>query len=570
MKTFTIQTAAALALAALAAESGCIRPPRVDPGVIARYQRAMMERSGRRRGGKTPLEVLRPAPGVTGPDLKIVPGEDGATSAVHLSLDDAVMLALANSLDIAVVGFNPAVAREEMIAAAAEFDATLYGTVSYQKSDQAVDNSFFGGLSKTHLYEVGLRKKTITGATASLAWTMTKTWDNAGFRVMQPRFEPIVTAEISQPLLRDAWPEFNLATLKIARLSHRTSMAAFRQRVEQVVTDVIGAYWLLVQARESLVIQQGLLDETLTTLHRVQARAELDATAVQIKQAEAAVERRRAVLVRARKTILDVQDALARLLADSRISPLDEVEIVPTTVAATAKVEIDMADQLAAALTYSPLLAQARLAVATAEVNVHVARNQVLPRLDLTLSGALQGLGRTEHTAHQQLYRGDWAGYAAVLTFEYPIANRELRARFRRSRLERLKAVTEMQNTVDLVAQSIRERIREVRTTYEEMLAHRATAAASLEQLRALEDTEKIRGRLTPEFLAVKLAAQESTAAAKLAELNAVAAYNTAQVELAREVGTVLELHRVQVAISAAGAENAPSGPGPATPPAEK
>ena len=565
MKTVTIQTCLVSAAAVVVGLAGCVRPGQMAPTVIARYQRAVLERSPQRRVGQEGLESLRPAPGVTGPALKTVRDEKTGQAAVHLSLDDAVMLALANNLDIAVVAFDPAVTREEMVAAAAEFDATVFGTLSYQKADVLTDSAFFGGVSKTNVYEVGARAKTVTGALASLAWNMTKTWDNAGYRTMQPRYEPTVTAEIAQPLLRDAWPQFNLAALKIARLNHRTSLEAFRQKVEQVITDVIGVYWSLVEARKNVSVQQSLLDETLKTLRRVRARAELEATAVQIKQAEAAVERRRALLIRATKAMADVQDLLARLLSDSQVNVLSGCEIVPTTAPSTTKVKIDPADQLLAALSHNPLLAQVRLAIATAEVNVRIARNQTLPRLDLTLSATFQGLGQTKHTGHQKLYRGDYAGYAVALTFEYPVGNRAMRARLRRSRLERLKAVTQMQNIVDLIAQSIRERVRQIEATYDQMLAQRAAAKAARIQLRALEDTEEIRGRLTPEFLSVKLAAQESVAAAELAEVQAVTAYNTAQAELAREVGTVLELHRVKVAlpIAAAASKSAPATAGP-------
>ena len=181
-----------------------------------------------------------------------------------------------------------------------------------------------------------------------------------------------------------------------------------------------------------------------------------------------------------------------------------------------------------------------------------MAANQTLPRLDLTLSGSLQGLGKTRHTATEQLNSGDYVSYGATLMFEYPVGNRARRAALRRTRLERLKVVTQLQNTVDLVAQSIRDRVREVQTSHQEMIAQRAVVAATRTQLQGLEDLGELRRGLSPEFVAVKLAAQESLAIAEFAEIQAVTLYNSALVELARDTGTVLELNRVKLALPVA------------------
>ncbi|HAU38876.1 MAG TPA: hypothetical protein DCX07_14310, partial [Phycisphaerales bacterium] len=68
---------------------------------------------------------------------------------------------------------------------------------------------------------------------------------------------------------------------------------------------------------------------------------------------------REAALVRARRTIGDLQDVLLRLLADPQLNLLSGAEIVPVTEAADIRVRLDEADQLVTALRHSPLLEQA-------------------------------------------------------------------------------------------------------------------------------------------------------------------------------------------------------------------
>jgi outer membrane protein TolC len=483
-------------------------------------------------------------------------------SQVSLTLDEAIVRALTNNLDIRAVGFTPSISREDMEKAAAEFDYIVFGGFNYGKADRrtvAVKQTtldpnnppdlFTNSQALTRSYQAGMKNKTITGATWSLAYTMTDTWDNSAYEAVHRRFEPVLALEVTQPLLRDAWPGFNLAQLDLARVNHKISMAAFRQKVETVAADVIDAYWSLVQARREVKIQQELLKYTLATLERVRARSELDATAVQIKQIEAAAESRRATLIRAEKTILDAQDRLARLLSDAEINLTSDLEIVPTTELVTAPVKLDVADKLLTALRHNPALEQARLAVESADIFVRVAWNQTLPRLDLTANTSLQGMNRTANSAQENLETGDYASYGFGLTAEYPIGNRAADAELQRQKLNRLKLVTETQLAADLVTQDVKERIRQAESSLRETQAQRAALNAAWAQLKALEDTERIRGQLSPEFLQVKLSAQEAVANSARAELEAIVQYNMALADLDRATGTTLEVNRFKVAL---------------------
>ena len=535
----------------LAGMVGCVRPGGIDPSLLSRYQKAMAKRSPQKRAGPKGLPSLRPAPGTTGPVLKIIKDEQTGRSRVELTLDQAVMCTLANNPDIAVVSFDPAISRQEMIEAAAAFDYTVFAGYTKSYTDERTATVFGGGRTSINELNVGIKQKTITGADWSVTYDMTRTWDDSAWSTMSERYEPTLELSITQPLLRDAWPGFNLATLRIARINRKISMARFREVVEQTATDAIGVYWLLVQARKNRDVEKSLLDMTLDTLRMVEGRAERDATAVEINQIKSAVEARRARLIRAAKTILDVQHQLARLLAHEQINVLSDYQIVPVTKPATTKVKIEAADQLVTALRHSPLLERARLEIAVAGENVKVARNQLLPRLDLAASTTWQGLGHTSHFANEQLNSGDYLSYSLGLTFEYPIGNRQRRAAMRRTRMERLKAIAQLQAVADDVAISVAERIREINTTFDEIQAQQDALKAAKTHLKALEDTE-IRRRLSPEYLNVKLIAQESVARSELAELQAIVSYNTAMVELARNTGTVLEINSVKIALPAA------------------
>ena len=664
-----------LAALGLAALGGCVGPGKIDPTVLNRYQRVMMDRSPQKRSGEEGPDLVRPARTV-GPALSIEPivadkivttttalrqeaGEafersgralrrikvtwkivvvstlvsdpntpreaaiskprqvsstertevvevpagqnslpaetrqaryerfgriskaqaiaHGAKSMIALGLQEAVRRALANNPAIRVASYDPAISREEMISAAAAFDPAFTATYGLDRVDEVPTSTFFGGgKSDTQVFEAGLTQNLITGGSWAAKYSFTRVWDNSSSTTLHTRFEPKLLLEVSQPLLRDGWPQFVLAALRIARLNRRTNEAAFRKQVERTVTEVITVYLSLKHARRSLKIQRSLLAMSLETLARVRARVGIDATDVEIKQTEAAVADRRVAVLRARRQILTEQDNLLKLLADPQLHLLSDVEIVPVTPMSRAEVKLNVADQIRSALAHNPDLEQLRVAVAGARINVQIAENQALPRLNLTGSAAWQGLAADKHEAHEEMATFDHFSYSIAVTFELPIGNRQRAADLRKAELERLKEIAGFQAGADEVARAVKEQIRDVRVNYQEIPLARAKVDAARTHLQALENTERIRGKLTPEFLQLKLNAQELLAGAELEEHDAIRRYNSSLALLHRLTGATLKMMGVETvalpvdlpgAISnVLGESDWPTPPGPRAP----
>ena len=116
-----------------------------------------------------------------------------------------------------------------------------------------------------------------------------------------------------------------------------------------------------------------------------------------------------------------------------------------------------------------------------------------------------------------------------------------------------------MQNVADQVAQLAKDGITKIETNYSEIQIQKEATGAARIHLKALEDSEPIRERLTPEFLFLELQAQETLANAQRSEIRAVVEFNVALVQLAQIMGTVLELHQVRTTIPAPSTNNSKS-----------
>jgi outer membrane protein TolC len=540
--------------------SGCVSDKVAEKGNLDSYQRMLANLGPQQREdteGNSPVDpsgLLRPVPEPTFSFLQgieVSSDPNSGKKTLSLSIDKAVVMALANSPEIRVVSFDPAIARQEITKAAADFDFTVFNQLNFEQQDSPTNSAFQSGQAESRSLEAGVKQRGITGAEWSLGYVLTRNWDDLIGRTRPTRYEPILAFQLRQPLLRDGWQEVNLAGVNIARLDHEISLLGFRQKAEDVATQVIAVYWLLLQARRDLEIQESLMARTIETLKKVQGRREIDATDVQIKQAEASMKAREAVLLQARKEVADAQDILVRLIADPQANLLCDFEIVPMTSPHLNVEKLDTSDILRLAMQKNPAVEQARLALKVAEINIRVAENQAMPRLDLVASAKTEGLSRGHGEAQDRMYSGDNLSYEIGLSLEYPIGNRKRTAELLRRKIERRQATASLQNVADKVAVQAKERIRMVETSFAEIQVQKEATEAAQAHLQTLEQVEQVRESLTPEFLLVKLQAQETLAQAQRAEIKAVVDLNTSTSQLAQITGTVLELYPADSAIRA-------------------
>ncbi len=533
---------------------GCVSDEVDEQSVLASYQQALSDKGPQQRADPLQsLAILKPIPTPDGipDDVEIVIDPNTGRKIIALTIEQAIVRALANSPEIRVVSFDPSIAKQDITKAAAEFDVTAFGRVNYAEDDNPVNSIFQSGQSDVRLLESGIKQKGITGSEWSLSYALTRSWDDLATRSLPTRYEPILAFQVKQPLLRDAWKQTNLAGVNIARLNHDVAVLGFRQKAEDVSTQVISAYWRLMQARRDFEILQKLLERTRQTFTKVLGRQEIDATDVQIKQMEASAKSREAILLQASRAVIDAQDALLRLMADPQVSLLDELEIIPETAPAVMTAELEQSEILGRAINKNPVMQQARVAIAVADINIRVAENQEMSRLDLIASSRLQGIAQSQNPAQDNFNRGDYVSYAVGLSLEFPLGNRQREAELVRRRLERRKAVSTLQNLADQVAIQAKGRMRLIETNLAEIQIQADAAEASRIHLQAVEDSEPVRERLTPEFLLVKLQAQAALADSQRAHIKAIADFNISMAELAQTMGTVLELRQVSTALPA-------------------
>jgi outer membrane protein TolC len=530
--------------------AGCVAPGLVDNNEIYRLQQAVRSRGPQNRSEEN-TEPMTPGSSIA-PNLPVTTDAKTGVITVKMSLNDVLFRVLANNPDIAVVSYSPDIARQQVIQAAAAFDFTFFGSTGYDHSDMAMNDRTplgTGASSEKHL-SLGIRQRTVTGAEWSLTNTMVRSWDDRSTFRARKWYSDDLALQVTQPLLRNAWPDVNLAGLRIARLSHKISLSQFRTQVESTITDTLTAYYNLQQAQGNVVITKDLLAVTQKTYQKVWERREVDATEVTIQQSLSRVKARTGLMLEAENTMGDAQDALVTLMSDPQINLMEKVRIEPTTPMSEAPVTIDQDDQLMTAIRLNPQLEQSRLAIQQLIISERVAKWNQLPDLNFVGGAGLNGASSNSRSqVWDDLVGGNYVSYSGMITFEVPIGNRLRKAEYAQARLERLQAVADMESVADTLTQQIRQRIRAINTSYKVLGVERETQAASEAQLRALDAMEETIASLTPEFLNLKLQAQGEVASAKQRVLQSITTYNAAMVDLHRVTGSVMEMNQVKTVL---------------------
>jgi len=342
---------------------------------------------------------------------------------------------------------------------------------------------------------------------------------------------------INQALLRGYGSDVNLARLKQARLDTRMSEYELRGFTEFLVAEVERTYWDYALAQrqieiveESLKVARQQLDQTreLIAVGRL-AKAELAAV-----QAEVASQEQALIEARANKESIRLQ--LLRLLNPSGPAIWQrEIDLIHQPTLPEIKLE-DVEQYVAVAMRMRPILNEARLKIMRGDLELVKTRNGLLPLLDFFIALGKSGYANSFGESIGNIDGPNYDALAGVRV-NYPIYNREANALHRRALLNREQAQKALENLSQLVEVDVRTAYIEVNRTKQQIAASSVTRMFNEEKLRT--ETEKLRVGKSTSFLVAQ--AQRDLLVSRIAEVQALANYLKALIDLYRQDGSLLE-----------------------------
>jgi outer membrane protein TolC len=481
--------------------------------------------------------------------------------------------------------YDPAIQETQIATALAVFDANFTTSILWGHSTTPVNNSISAGVvnvgaryplefvQDTATFQSQLQKRTATGAVLQLQHNVSYLYSNSPANVYPSAYTTNTQLSITQPLLggtaqNPSGLEANRANIVIARLNADASVWNFKAAIMAHVRSIEQQYWSLSQQQIALWSRETAVRLGEEILRRERAELEVGrATQADVAEAEQQLENFQLNLVSATSDVITTERQLRNILG---LPPADNRRIVPDTAPTEAFVQPDWETSVAQMLAFQPDIVQQQLLVRLTELQLLLARNQLLPQLNLNALYQLNGLGHqldgaegvmsgagllaiNPVTSRKNSASGvdtqptgykDFNSWQVGLTFSMPIGFRAPLANTRQAQYQLLRQRAFLQQIVHQTTHSLARFFLEVDANYKQFrTAQRLRAAAQqrLEAQRAFYEE----GRITIDRL---LDAVSQYANAIASEAQYKTSYNTSIAALEEAKGTLLAYDNIAVA----------------------
>jgi outer membrane protein len=511
---------------------------------------------------------------------------------MQLSLQDAIALALENSMDIVVQRYNPWIADVSLLKTRAGgfgygtpgsiavgstanlpelfYDPFITETISVADVKVPINNPFisgtgatsaFGLTSHSATYNTQFQKSFDLGTNLSVAWNNNRSSSNAA-NFFNPYVQSSLAITLSQQLLAGAGRFVNRRNIIIAEYNRKISDLAFAQQAITTTTNTITAYWELAYARENVNVQQQAVTVAEKLYNDNKKQLEIGTMApLDVTRAESELATDRTNLIVAQTTQLQDEIVLKNYISkDPTASNLISVEIIPTDKpeAPPAIEAASFEDAVKEAFQKRPDVQEQAYNLKNAEVDVRATKNALLPTATLGMQYSSSGLAGNSltaatppvtvydglGTAQSQIFHNKFPLYAAQLTVSLPLRNRAAQADSIHSQLVQRQfeaQVQQIKNTAVL----------DVRNTFVALEQGRAqvdSARKARELQQQTFDAEQKKYQLGASTVYNVILTQRDLITAQGTELRALANLAEAKANYERALGRTLEVNSVTIA----------------------
>jgi outer membrane protein TolC len=486
----------------------------------------------------------------------------GAQSDVRrISVDEAVALALENNLDLQVDRITPQVQDLTVAQARTGYTPVFQSNINWNDQTQPPVSLLAGNASQVvgnnANYNFGLGGFNKWGGNYGLGWNNARATTNNLFTNFNPQFATNISANYTQPLLRNFKIDGTRQQLLVSQKNREISDVQVRQSIALTTRNVRNAYYDLTYAIGNLNVQRQSLELAEQSLKDNRARVEIGTMApIDIVQAEAEVAQREESVILAEAAISRFEDRLRALVFDPsspdfwrfRIEPTEQVQFQPHPV--------DTEGAVANALKNRTDLNQSRKQLEANDVNIRFFKNQSLPDVSASLTYFAQAIGGTGFLRGEgfpgpivgevqksyastlgTMFAGDFPTWTFQMQISYPIGQATAEAQLARARLQDQQSRKQLQSQELQVATQIREFARQVQTNTKRVEATRASRVLAERRLEAEE--KKFQAGMTTAFLVFQ--AQRDLNQARNNELQALVDYVKSTVDFEASQETPLQ-----------------------------
>lgn len=504
----------------------------------------------------TPPAAQTPVQRTTAPVTAETDQDVSSPRALRLSLDEAIRTAIRQNLGIELQRYDYRMAGESLIGQYGLYDWYATSRLALAASNSAASNQFSAGSGRSITANFGVQQTVPTGGTYSFSFNNSRGSSTAQGTLFSPSYNSNLGMALTQPLLRDFGVDITNRNIYIARNTLGINKELFRTVLMDTSSGVEQAYLDLVYTREFVDVVKESLFLARDQARITQIRIDVGASApLDILQPRVQIATSDELLIAAVAAVRDAEDRLRQLM---NLAPSEwDRPIIPTDTVGYTPMTINVESAVSQAYNLRPEVREAILTTETQRILYRFARNQVLPRVDLTAGynsagvagsatalGATRGLRSTSFPdALSQITAGDFTGWSVGFNLAVPLLNIGARAEARRAKLDLDRSTTAQDNTKQGIAVQVRAAARAIDTASRQITASRTAREAAEQNLDA--ERKRYENGMTTNFQVLQVQQQLTDARAR--EIQALVGYNKDVAAYHRAVGDLLEIRNIAV-----------------------
>ncbi len=483
------------------------------------------------------------------------------SSNIPIEINSLICDTLRFSARIRAVSDNAAIARTAITRSAADFDPYLFAETKFNKVNVPTGSSLDAGAGVQRLkeenwfYSAGVRRKNQLGSKLEASQKIGTRDSNSNFFNPQNQGNARLSLSFNQPILQGAGRPYNTSLIVLAKIDSDVSMRQTARELQDHLLEVTQSLWDLYLYRAGFLQKQRNAFRAQAILERLNNRRSIDSLDSQIARARAAVSTRNTALIRAETVIRNLESELRSQVNSPNLISDRSSELVPLQPPMSDYISVNAEEAVITALENRPEIDVATKELEAARVRSNVAKNELLPVLDLVLESYLSGL-RGNYDIGQSLADQFSVGrpsYSAGMIFEMPLGRRAAGANNQRRLLEIRKLTSQYEATVQTLISETEIAVREVDTSFRELQARFESLNAAEADLQYLERRwEMLPGddRAASFLLADLLDSQDRLTEEEFSFTKAQVAYAVSLTKLNRATGMLLQHERIELVSS--------------------
>lgn len=464
---------------------------------------------------------------------------------LKIGLVDCMLYALKQNSEILIKRIEPKLKDDDIRVARSDFEPTFTGSYTIEDNTELAGNVLQGAAvsnSSDMNFNAGVSGKMVTGTEYEIDFLNERYKSDSTFQVFNPYYTVTPKLTITQPLLKGFGVVVNRADIIIAQNNKAQSEKSFKETVIDEISRAKSAYYNYTFALEKYSLDKLALKRTVNLLMINRARYKKGLmSSVDLLETEAAAATKEKAVVSSAAAAKKAEDEL-KLVTNL----IDDPEVWNAKIELIDKPEfrieeIDLLACLKNAFLFRPDYQSAQIDLKSRDIKIKVAKNALLPTVDLIGSYGLNGLEKSYSKAAQNA-NTNYQDWFAGVEISVPWGGGD-RAKYDQKKLEKAQALLSLKRLEQNIMLEVRDKVREM------VVQRRQIEVAKLSKEKETQNYIAQKERYAAGQVSTHdmLDYQDKLSQAELDYVKALIDYNIALINLDKSQGITLAKNNIKL-----------------------